>query len=221
MRSPREDSRKPALDDNAAPSNAPSEFVSETLVLVRDAQGGDEEAREVLFARFRPFVESFIAFVLGFDSIEDPEDYVQECLFKAWTSLSGFDAQNGAKNFRAWLRACARSVLIDQKRAASAVKRGSGAERRFGDLSTYVAAGLVDPEGETPSEFAARKEANQRFLDALAELPDHKRRLILMRDAAGMDYREIADELSISVELARQQHSRTLKALGEVFESTD
>jgi RNA polymerase sigma factor (sigma-70 family) len=201
----------------------PDLAMDETLCLVRKAQDGDRKAIDALFERFAPYVEKIVSILLGCGGIEDADDYVQDCLLKAYRSLGKFKADEGGGNFRGWLKAIARSVILDEKKRWSRVKRGAGRVKRWSDYgSSCLASSILPPApGETPSGMAIQREEEalrdaecaRRTESALRDLKEHERKLILMREACGLSFAEMATHLGIqNVEAVRKAYYRARTA---------
>ena len=196
----------------------------ETLGLIRKAQKGDKKALNVLFQKFNPFVEKIISILLGFDSISEADDYVQECLLKAYQSLSTFKTEDGDRNFRAFLRACARSVILDDKKKWKRIKRGGRREKPLSDYgSTYLSTSILPAApGKTPSEIAISREQDELLAKALRELPDHKRQVILLHDFCECSFQEIAARLRIrSDQTVKQVYYRAREDLKKILHDKD
>jgi RNA polymerase sigma-70 factor (ECF subfamily) len=83
----------------------------EAGALLRAAQGGDEDALDVLLKRYQPQIFRF-----GLKMCRDPEDareVLQDTLFAAARTLHGF---RGASSISTWLYTIARSFCIKKRR---------------------------------------------------------------------------------------------------------
>lgn len=65
----------------------------------------------------------------------------------------------------------------------------------------------------TPERVLLSTEAMDRFLAALAELPDRTRTILLLRRYEGLDFKEIAQRLAISVSTAEKHMVRAMNHL--------
>jgi len=117
----------------------------------------------------------------------DPEDIAQEVFVRAWRSLHTF---RGDSLFRTWLHRVAINVVrTSQTRRGRLMRVFSSFDREEGPPD--------QPSGEEPMDTVlARRQVIDR---ALATLPDDLRTAVSLRDLQGLDYREIADVLGVSV----------------------
>jgi RNA polymerase sigma-70 factor (ECF subfamily) len=110
---------------------------------------------------------------------QEAQDLVQEAFLRAWKSFCGFYGTDG----RTWLLAIVRNTCyswLDKKRT-----RGPTAV--FDERLHGVAAGERNPES-----LLERKEAGQTVRQAVEELPDDLREVIVLRELEGLSYKEIA-----------------------------
>ena len=73
--------------------------------------------------------------------------------------------------------------------------------------------GVERVEEITPERVLLSTEAMDRFLAALAELPDRTRTVLLLRRYEGLDFKEIAQRLGISVSTAEKHVMRAMNHL--------
>jgi len=88
--------------------------------------------------------------------------------------------------------------------------RPPGGSERSGDSGADL--GAVT---ETPSRALDRKERALRLQACYAELPAADREIIRLIDYDGLSYREASERVGISVEAARQRHSRAIGRMRE------
>ena len=187
-----------------------------TLQLVRQAQAGDRGAMEALFSRYLPRVRQIVALRLGYRTADfgAHEDLVQDALLKTFENLEKYESRSDA-TFRNWIAQCVVNCIRDQARRSVAKKRGEGKVRPFGsyqseDLDTIV---FAQP-GPSPSSICDRKEALERVEQALLEMKEHWREVIIQRLFCQMSYREVADAMGIAEEsTVRKILSRALAEL--------
>lgn len=70
-----------------------------------------------------------------------------------------------------------------------------------------------------PQQVMARQEL-QRLEQAIAELPDGCRAVLLLRKVELLSHREIADRLGIAISTVEKQHARALRLLRAALETT-
>jgi RNA polymerase sigma-70 factor (ECF subfamily) len=111
----------------------------------------------------------------------DAEEVIAETLVKAWRHYGQFDPQRGSE--RSWLFGIARNAAADHYRRSSRHLRAVPSDDVFEPL-------------EEPSEMNRIAEASV-VQDALMELPDHHREVIVEAYFAGRTCRQIAERLGI------------------------
>lgn len=77
----------------------------------------------------------------------------------------------------------------------------------------------VTPVSETPDPemLAERSERNRRVAEAVAQLPEDLREVVILRDREGMRHEEIAEIVGASHAAVRKRYSRAIARLGELL----
>ncbi|PYU79096.1 MAG: RNA polymerase subunit sigma-24 [Acidobacteria bacterium] len=115
----------------------------------------------------------------------DAEDVAQEALLRAY---SKFDRLRDRNRFRAWLVRIAFRLALDRLR--------SGKRRELRD--TLWSQPVRQPLGATAEDLAVSNEFQAHLENALAELPDKLRLVLLLAAMEGHTIDEIASMLGIS-----------------------
>ena len=199
-----------------------------TLELLNGVKGGDADAVNRLMERHRKAVRRLISMRLdnALARRVDASDVVQDVLFEASRRMEDY-IQNPAMPFHLWLRQLARDRIIDMHRRHRAAKRRSvdreqhvsnlgGDDKSAADLATL----LKDAE-LTPAAASVRREMEQRFLEALNELNDDDRELIMMRHFEHLGNNEVAEALGLSPPAAGMRYLRAIRKLREVLGTDD
>ncbi|HTO97682.1 MAG TPA: RNA polymerase sigma factor [Myxococcales bacterium] len=154
-------------------------------------QQGDPGAFEALLRRHRAPLFTFLLRMLG--DREKAEDLAQETFLRI---VKGAQAWERRARFQTWLYTIARNLCVDQSR-----------RDRFRRAESLDAQG---PEGDPPlSESVPGKEidpgrgaesARLRPLlqKALLELPAEQREVFVLREQAGLPFREIAETTGVN-----------------------
>ncbi len=155
----------------------------------------------------------------------DASDVVQEVLLKANQRLPEY-LKAPVLPFHLWLRQIARDHIIDQHRRHRVAGRRSIDRERplappaFADQSSLdLAAQLRDP-GVTPAAAALRAELSRRFQQALGELNEDDREIILLRHFEQLSNSEAAQTLGLTEPAAGMRHLRALRRLRAVLGET-
>ena len=120
--------------------------------------------------------------------------------------------------FHLWLRQLAKDRMIDLHRRHHAQRRSVDREQPLAltglpDRSSLdLAAQLADGE-LTPAAATIRKELEQRFLDAIDQLDENDREIVIMRHVEHLSNSEVATALELSPAAAGMRHFRALQRL--------
>jgi RNA polymerase sigma-70 factor (ECF subfamily) len=154
----------------------PPSLQHEDVELVRRSRRGDLSAFEQLVDRHRPVVVRVAARIVG---PEDAEDVSQDAFLRAFHRLDRF---RGDAPFRAWLLRITHNAALDHlaRRRPEPV-----------DPSSFDAS---EPSGvRPPAERLELRERIERLERKLRGLSPEHRAVLVLRDAEGMSYEEIAD----------------------------
>src|SRR5438552_8512197 len=132
----------------------------------------------------------------------DAEDVAQETLLRAYRP---FDRLRDRTRFRAWLVRIALRLALDRLR--------SGKRRELRD--TIWSQPEHQPPTRTAEDLAASKELQARLDNALAELPEKLRLVLLLAAMEGHTIEEIAGMLGISTGTVKSRIFYARKQLAE------
>lgn len=172
--------------------------------IVERARGGDTDAFEVLVRITSPGCYALAFRLVGNE--HDARDVMQDAYLRAFRGLRRFRGEAG---FSTWLH------RITVNCAASLVKRRQKAVcdhlDEYGDTLQ-----VVEQRAEGNPESAANTAVDrERLVQALAELPDQLRLVVVLRDVYDMSHRDIAKELGISQAAAKVRLHRARRRLRE------
>jgi RNA polymerase sigma-70 factor, ECF subfamily len=191
--------------------------------LIRDARRGDSEARDRLLEAFRNYLRLLAR--TGIDASlrekADASDVVQETLLKAHKNFAQFHGQTEAE-LATWLRQILANCLTDLFRRfrvsqARQVARERSLEEVL-DHSSLALSRLVAAPGLSPSENAERRETSVVLADALADLSDDYREVIMLRSLEERDWDAVARIMGRSNNAVRMLWARALKRLRPLIE---
>ncbi|MFO0968007.1 MAG: sigma-70 family RNA polymerase sigma factor [Gemmataceae bacterium] len=180
--------------------------------MLEHARQGDGRACEELLARHRPELCAFVE--MRFDARLrarlDASDVVQEAQVEALRRLPDY-LKRRPMPFRHWLRKTAyERLLMLRRRHVGAARRTVAREEALPDRSSLALAQQLLAQGSTPSQRLAQEELARRVRDALAQLSESDRDLLLMRNYEGLAYEEVANIMGIGPAAARKRHGRAL-----------
>jgi RNA polymerase sigma-70 factor (ECF subfamily) len=187
--------------------------------LLARAQGGDDEAGQLLLARHRDRLRQMVALRLDrrLAARVDPSDVVQDALADAGQDLSEY-LRDRSLPFYAWLRRFAwdrlvevrRKHLLAERRCADREAPGAFAwpERSAIDLADRLVA-----SGTSPSQNLLRDESRRRVQAALEQLPPRDREVLVLLYMDDLSAVEIAAILGLTEGAVRTRHLRALERL--------
>ncbi len=138
-------------------------------------------------------------------SADDAFDLSQEVFIKAWR---GMDSFRGDAAPSTWLYRLAVNTCADFARK----KARSREVIPFNDQEISVS-----DERYEPALVLEKKELSLALSLALAELPPESRHILLLRESAGLSYREIGEVMSLEEGTVKSRLARARMALREIL----
>jgi RNA polymerase sigma factor (sigma-70 family) len=123
----------------------------------------------------------------------DVEDLVQEIFTKAFTSLSTFKSEF---SFSTWLYKIATNHCIDHIRKRKISTYSLDEELELEEDTVHRE---IPDWSKTPDYELLRKEKNEIIHQAINSLPEHYRKVIILRHFEDKSYEEIAKELKLPI----------------------
>jgi RNA polymerase sigma factor (sigma-70 family) len=160
--------------------------------LIERARAGDEVAFASLVSTHRTMLYALCYRILG--QRQDAEDAVQLALLATWRNLGRFEHRS---SFSTWLYRIAHNAALGMVRKRLPEPVGDEAETLSGQRRSHADA-IADAD-------AVRW--------ALAQIPPDFRSALVLREYAGMSYREIAETEGIRVETVKTRIARARKAV--------
>jgi RNA polymerase sigma-70 factor, ECF subfamily len=187
--------------------------------LVESARKGDRDAFRTLFERYHRR-----AYALAFGVLRNPDDaldVVQDAFIKAHKYLEKFE---GNSSFYTWLYRIVMNLAIDHLRKHRRVKPVELDEKHLDEASAGDDGLLPTMLGGNPGRALMDKEIRARIDQALGELSENHRSVLIMRELEGMSYEEMAQAMSCSkgTIMSRLFHARKnmQKRLADLFDRT-
>lgn len=191
--------------------------------LIGDARRAQPGALDRLLEAYRDYL---ILLARGWIGVSlqgkaDPSDLVQESLLGAQRQFGQFRGGTEVE-LAAWLRQILARRVADLARrfrtAARQVSRERSLQQMLGNSSQALDRLLV-ASGTSPSQAAARRELGVVLADALAELSDDHREVIVLRNIEELDWEEVARRLGRSPGAVRTLWARALARLRPLVEA--
>ena len=177
--------------------------------LIQRAKHGDHDAFGQLVLTHQNKVYTLCVHMVT--NREEAEDLAQEAFLKAWRNLDSFQEES---SFATWMHRLTTNVCLDHLRK----------QARRQNISTAVSlddeeSGWTEPVDHTqdPQRRLEQREQRELLAKALNELPEHHRRLIIMREVSGLSYQEIADALDADLGTVKSGISRARERLRKIL----
>lgn len=177
--------------------------------LVDRARAGDVAAFEWLVLKHRPRVERLLTRLTRGRAI-DVEDLSQETFIRAYHALPTF---RGDSQFFTWLY---RIAVNTAKKALHDAQRDPVVlhDDRLRDDEAETSAEFSEPShDDTPETLLAAKEIAQTVNAAVDALPDEFRQALMLREAEGWSYDDIARAMDTPVGTVRSRIYRAREAV--------
>jgi RNA polymerase sigma factor (sigma-70 family) len=190
------ESRRRALPAAAVKSQRRFSCAERLRNLMRDAQHGRARAYESLLNEVRPIVERLVRSRLGFLSIMDREDIVQEILLSVHAGRATYDPN---RPFMPWLMAIAHNRMVDNARRWNR-------EVLLDSIPPHLA---DDRAGEPGNEYIIE----QVLRHAIAGLPKGQRKALELLRIREMSLKDASALSGISIGALKLCVHRAMKTL--------
>ena len=191
---------------------------TEDAALVAELKAGSEDAFALLIAQYHQPLFSLIA-----RSLTDPADaadITQDVFLKVFRSIRSFQ---GESSLRTWLYRIALHEASNQRRWWSRHKRQEttiDTPSRADDEDAPSLATLLADGGQSPYEHAVQAQLRARVEDALRQIPEAFRAVVVLREIEGFSYEEIAEVLQTNLGTVKSRLTRGRTALRIVLEAS-
>lgn len=172
------------------------------LVLIHRSQAGDKEAFAALFHKYKNLVYKTAYLMLG--DANEAEDALQEVFVQVYKSLSTFQSSKGA--FTTWLHRITVNHCLNRRR-----------RRPLSVLSLdEVSPRLLTGHSPSPD---ARLTEEETILQALNQLSEKLRTVVILHYYWELSYAEMAQILDVPVGTVKSRLNLALKTLRKELET--
>jgi RNA polymerase sigma-70 factor, ECF subfamily len=178
---------------------------ADELSLLERARSGESEAFRTLVVRHQRKV---YAVALGIVKDRDLAwDVSQEAFVRVHQNLATF---KGDSSFSTWILRITTHLAIDATRRERASAKDELDDVRESDLEGGGEGILATRLGTNPQETALRRELLGKIQEALAQLPEKHRTILVLRELEGLSYEELSERLGIQkgTVMSRLFHAR-------------
>jgi RNA polymerase sigma-70 factor, ECF subfamily len=186
--------------------------------LLRRAREGNADAAGALMELYRGYLTILTRTQIGrrLQGKADPADLVQETFLEAHKHIGRFRGQSEIE-FLSWLRTILAAVVSNH------VRHYLGTQQRDARLEQALVVELDNTSGvlqrglmaadSTPSRQAANRETLLLLANALEQLPDDYRQVIMLRHLEGLPFADVAERMNRTVASVQNLWVRALKRM--------
>lgn len=142
---------------------------------------------------------------------EEAGELTQETFYQVCLSLYRFRQESSLKT---WLFSIARNVYLKHLREVSRHK-----SQPWEDNLPFAEMSILD--SDSPEEILILKEERERILEALSQLSENARTIIILKEYEQLSYEEIAGIFGQTVNWTRVTFFRAKRQLGLIFQELE
>jgi RNA polymerase sigma factor (sigma-70 family) len=191
-----ETARTPAAAATAATSD------EELVALLRD---GSTSAGEELVRRYYEPLMRYLQRIAGSDHVA--EELHQQTWLSVLDHLAKFDKTSGGGGFKAWLFRIATNKANDHWRSAGREKNAKQGLRL-----------VTDEEAPPAGHRLEASEQERKLLEAIKQLPENQRQVLMLRYYSNLKFVEIADLLGCPLNTALGRMHKAMLKLKQLME---
>ncbi|WP_298238542.1 RNA polymerase sigma-70 factor [uncultured Algibacter sp.] len=173
-------------------------------VLAKNIKKGDRKSFKALFKRYYKMLLDYAMTFTG--DMQEAEDIVQQTFIILWTNRQKINAE---KSLKSYLYSITRNTYIDTYR------KQKRRESFFDEIKERALNSRINDDSEI---------IEQRILklkSVIELLPERCKEVLQMNKIEGLKYREIADQLKISIKTVESQMRIAYQKIREAFKDDD
>lgn len=182
-------------------------------LLIHKAKSGDKNAFGLLIIEYEKSVYNIALRMMRNE--EDAKDVAQEALIKVYKNLNKFDEKS---TFKTWIYRVTMNTALDAIR-----KQKSTKQKETFSLDEQIEVKddkAIDKEHQPESQMILN-ERKKVLYDAMNQLSQDQKSIVLLRDIKGLSYKEIAYILDSSEGTVKSRLNRGRKKLKEILMNTE
>ena len=185
--------------------------------LIRRSLQGDSAATEQLIRRYQNRIYNVVLKICS--DADDAAELTQETFVKILENLDRFESRS---SFYTWAFRIAVNLTLNhcQRNARLAVRSlDSECEQCDSRAKLALKEFLSDDSSPDPAVVAQNKELHEVAIEALNNLDEAQKAVVVLRDIEGMSYARIAETLGIEIGTVRSRLSRAKTKLRDILEA--
>lgn len=180
------------------------------ILLIKRSQKGDINSFEELIKEYKKIAYNIALKMLK--NKEDAEDVSQEALIKVYKSINRFNMDS---SFKTWMYRIVVNTCLDHVRKSKENPISIDQPIRSGHDEFYMD---VEDNSPTPQEILETKLTQKMVMDAVNELEEDFKSIIILRDINDLSYEEISEILECNIGTVKSRISRGRQKLKEILE---
>jgi len=181
-------------------------------VLIEISKKGDISAFEELIETYQNKVFNIAYSMLN--NYEDANDVAQEVFIRVYKSIKNF---KGESSFSTWLYRITTNVCLDELRKRKN-KNVVSIDEDIPFDDGEVTRQIVD-DGPTPDIIAEKKEVREIVNEAIGQLSEEHKTVIILRELQGLSYEEISKIINCPQGTVKSRINRARSALKNILKS--
>ncbi|MBX3117633.1 MAG: sigma-70 family RNA polymerase sigma factor [Fimbriimonadaceae bacterium] len=180
-------------------------------LLIERAQRGDRNALDDLIYRHEKRAYQY-AYRLTTNP-EEAADIVADAFVRVYNALPNFKGQSA---FTTWLYRIITNCFLDlrkKEKNRQTVSLENTLTTEEGEVERQI-----EDDAETPGELAERSERERVMQDAVSQLPEYQRAMIVMYHGESLSYEEIAQALDLPIGTVKSRLNRARLTMREILE---
>ena len=154
--------------------------------LIQKSKSGDVHSFEILISRYQKMAYNVAYRIMGNE--EDAKDMTQEALIKVFRYIGNFRMDS---SFSTWLYRIVMNVCKDdlRKKKLKVISIDKQIETKDGSMQFEI-----EDTSLTPEQVLEGKETQEEVQDALSNVSEKNRVVVVLRDIKGFSYAEISED---------------------------
>ena len=177
--------------------------------LVLQSKSGDLQSFERLIKAYQKMAYNVAYRIMGNE--EDAKDMTQEALIKVYRNIKGFRMDS---SFSTWLYRIVMNTCKDELRKKKMKVISIDQPIQTGDGQMQME---IEDTSLHPDEILVSKETQTEVHDALQEVSEKNRVVVVLRDIKGFSYSEISDVLEVPVGTIKSRINRGRQELKSIL----
>jgi len=180
------------------------------IELVKGLKSGEREAFEMLA---KAYEKKIFATAMRFTkNTEDAADITQDVFLRIYRYINMFKGQS---SLATWIYRITVNLCTDTQKKDN-VRRNMETESAVSDDGELIELQIADT-AKNPDEEYESKENIQIVREAINELSDEHKSIIILRDIEGLTYEEICEILNVSLGTVKSRISRARERLKNIL----